>query len=87
VIGTVFDRVYPEGALADPITNVQTTHVPAGGATVVELRPQAPGIYTLVDHSLARLDKGAAGQLIAEGQDSPDIFQVLHGGSGGAGGH
>jgi nitrite reductase (NO-forming) len=87
VICTVFDRVYPEGALANPITNVQTTHVPAGGATVVELRPQVPGTYTLVDHSLARLDKGGAGQLIAEGPDVPEIFQVLHGGSGGTGGH
>src|SRR5579859_2380782 len=34
VIGEIFDRVYPEGALANPATNVQTTAVPAGGATM-----------------------------------------------------
>jgi len=40
VIGEIFDRVYPEGALANSISNVQTTHVPAGGATWLSSRPK-----------------------------------------------
>ena len=67
VIGEVFDKVYPEGALANPISNVQTTHVPAGGATVAEFRVDVPGTYVVVDHSLGRLEKGAAAQIVVEG--------------------
>jgi nitrite reductase (NO-forming) len=88
IIGEIFDRVFTEGSLTnEPATDVQTTHVPAGGATVVEFTPQVPGTYTLVDHSLARLEKGGAGQLIVEGPDNPEILQVVKRGSGGGGGH
>lgn len=86
VIGEIFDRVYPEGA-SEPLTNVQTTLVPAGGATMVELQLQVPGSYVLVDHSLGRLNKGAAGYLEVEGPDNPSVFQPLQAGSGGSGGH
>ncbi len=75
VIGEIFDRVYPEGALGNPLENVQTTTVPAGGAVAVELTLQVPGNYTLVDHSLQRaLNKGAAGILQVEGTPDPSIF-------------
>jgi nitrite reductase (NO-forming) len=88
VIGEIFDRVFTEGALSsEPARDVQTTHVPAGGSTVVEFTPLVPGTYTLVDHSLERLEKGGAGQLIVEGPDNPDLLQVVKRGSGGGGGH
>ena len=87
VIGEIFDRVYPEGALANPVSNVQTTTVPAGGAAVVEFKTEVPGTYPIVDHSLGRLEKGAAAQIVVQGPQNPEIFNVLHGGSGGAGGH
>jgi nitrite reductase (NO-forming) len=78
VIGTVFDRVYPEGSLTSPPeTNVQTTHVSAGGATMVEFTAKVPGTYTIVDHSLARMEKGAAGQIVVDGPANPEIFQPL----------
>jgi nitrite reductase (NO-forming) len=84
VIGEIFDRVFLEGSLSsEPVLNVQTTHVPAGGATMVEFTPLVPGTYTLVDHSLARLEKGGAGQLIVDGPDNPDVIQVVKKGSGG----
>jgi nitrite reductase (NO-forming) len=76
VIGEIFDRVNPEGA-SETFHNVQTTLVPPGGATIVEFTTQVPGTYTLVDHSLGRLEKGAAGQLVVEGPANPDIFQPL----------
>jgi nitrite reductase (NO-forming) len=82
VIGEIFDRVYPEGALGQPLENVQTTLVPAGGATAVEFTLQVPGRYLLVDHALPRaLNKGAAGYLEVEGPANPSIFD----GAAGAG--
>ncbi|MEO8285269.1 MAG: copper-containing nitrite reductase [Chloroflexota bacterium] len=75
VIGEIFDRVYSEGSLTSPpLTNVQTTLVPAGGATVVELKLEVPGKYTLVDHALSRTERGLMGSLIVEGTPNPDLF-------------
>jgi nitrite reductase (NO-forming) len=42
VIGEIMDRVYDEASLTSPpLMNVQTTLVPPGGATVVELQQAA----------------------------------------------
>jgi nitrite reductase (NO-forming) len=74
VIGEIFDRVYPEGAM-QPVTDVQTTLVPAGGAAIVDFRVDVPGDYVLVDHSLFRaFNKGAIGILNVEGRAAPDVF-------------
>jgi nitrite reductase (NO-forming) len=82
IIGEIFDRVYPEGALGQPLENVQTTLVPAGGATAVEFKLQVPGRYLLVDHALPRaLNKGAVGYLDVEGAADPTVFD----GAAGAG--
>jgi nitrite reductase (NO-forming) len=86
VIGEIFDRVYPQGA-SEVLHNVQTTTVPPGGATIVEFQVQVPGSYTLVDHSLGRLEKGAAGILQVDGPEDPSVFQPLQAGTGGSGGH
>jgi nitrite reductase (NO-forming) len=78
VIGAVFDRVFPEGSLTSPPeTNVQTTHVSTGGATMVEFSAKVPGTYSIVDHSLGRLEKGAAGQIVVDGPANPEIFQPI----------
>ena len=75
VIGEMFDRVYDQASLTSPaLTNVQTTMVPPGGATMVEFQLQVPGKYILVDHALARLQRGLAGFLIVDGPAAPDIF-------------
>jgi nitrite reductase (NO-forming) len=75
VIGEIFDRVYNQGSVTEaPITNVQTTTVAPGGATIVEFRIDVPGRYILVDHALSRLERGAAGFLVAEGEEDHDIF-------------
>jgi len=78
VIGEIFDRVYHEGA-SEAASNIQTTLVPAGGATVVEFTVDVPGEYLLVDHSLGRVAKGAIGTLRVEGDERPDIFQAVGG--------
>jgi nitrite reductase (NO-forming) len=75
VIGEIFDRVYDQGSLTSPpLTDVQTTLVPAGGAVMVEFDVEVPGTYVLVDHSLSRLERGLAGHLIVEGEEQPHIF-------------
>jgi nitrite reductase (NO-forming) len=77
VIGEIFDRVYREGGLGEPQQNIQTTLVPAGGATVVEFTVDYPGSYILVDHSLGRMTKGAVGVLEVEGPANAEVYDVL----------
>lgn len=75
VIGEIFDRVYDQASLtSDPLTDVQTTLVPPGGATMVEFKLEVPGRYILVDHALSRLERGLAGFLMVEGDENTDIF-------------
>lgn len=77
VIGEMFDKVYTGGDPSDFISNVQTTMVPAGGSAIVDFKLDVPGSYILVDHSLSRLQKGAAGFIDVEGADNPEIFQPI----------
>lgn len=75
VIGEIFDNVYREGDLVSPPAhNVQTTVVPSGGSTVVEFSLEVPGTYTLVDHAIFRIEKGAVGYLNVEGKPQYDIY-------------
>ncbi len=75
VIGEIFDRVFREGDLVtEPARSVQTTLVPAGGAAVVDIQFDYPGNYILVDHALARIDRGAWGVLHVEGPADKAIF-------------
>ncbi|MCR4283963.1 MAG: copper-containing nitrite reductase [Parcubacteria group bacterium] len=75
VIGEIFDRVYPEGAIGSlPHNNIQTTLVPAGGAVITEFDLQVPGKFILVDHALSRLDRGLWGFLNVSGENNPEIF-------------
>src|SRR5688572_3695106 len=85
VIGEIFDRVYREGDLVSPPgVNLQTTLVPAGGAVMVEFKVDFPGNYVLVDHALARVDRGAWGMLHVEG--GPDL-SIYNGDIQTGGGH
>ena len=86
VIGEIFDKVHPEGA-SETLSNVQSTLVPAGGATMVEFKTVVPGRYILVDHSLGRLQKGAVGFLDVEGAPNPQVFQSISAGSVATDGH
>ena len=76
-IGTVFDKVYPEGATnKEPHLNIQTTVVPPGGATMVEFNARVPAKYIFVDHALSRFAKGNAAIMVAEGDEQPNIFRT-----------
>jgi nitrite reductase (NO-forming) len=75
VIGEIFDRVYDQASLTSPpLTDVQTTLVPPGGATMVEFKLDVPGRYILVDHALARMERGLAGFLEVDGAANPEVF-------------
>ncbi len=75
VVGEIFDLVYPEASIGGAMfRNVQTTNVPAGGATIVEFVVDYPGDYVLVDHALMRTDRGAWGVLTVTGDADPEIF-------------
>lgn len=78
VIGEIFDTVYPEAAIGSPpLKNVQTTAVLPGGATIVEFTVEVPGSYLLVDHALARMNKGAWSILTVEGKEDKSIFDGI----------
>ena len=78
-IGSHWDAVYPEAALLNaPLLGSQTTLVPAGGGTVVELVGQVPQTVVLVDHALSRaFDKGAIGHIVISGDDNAEIFEEV----------
>jgi nitrite reductase (NO-forming) len=78
-IGSHWDKVYQEAALLNsPIRGSQTTLVPAGGGTVVELIGQVPSTIVLVDHALSRaVDKGAIAQIVVSGAADPEIFEEI----------
>jgi copper-containing nitrite reductase len=80
VIGQIFDNVYREGDLISPPAHgLQTTLIPAGGSAVVEFTPRVPGTFLLVDHSIFRLHRGAAGSIVADGdkQLASEIFNPV----------
>ena len=74
IIGEIFDRVYVEGG-TQVNENVQTTLIPAGGATMVEFAVEVPATLNLVDHSIFRtFNKGALGQIIVSGDENHEIY-------------
>jgi nitrite reductase (NO-forming) len=78
VIGEIFDTVYPEANIGGTqFKNVQTTAVLPGGASIVEFTVDVPGKYLLVDHALARMNKGAWAVLEVTGEEKPEVFQAV----------
>lgn len=73
IIGEIFDRVY-SGSPDTYIANEETWYVPPGSAATFELTLNEPGSYTLVDHALYRVLKGAAGVLKVSGDWNPDVY-------------
>ena len=74
VIGEIFDNVYAEGGTT--VThNVQTTSIPAGGASITEYRVDVPGDLVLVDHAIFRAtNKGTMGMMHVSGEEELAIF-------------
>ena len=82
VIGEIFDKVYAlGGVLSPPLEGIQTVSVAPGGAVITEFKTKVPGNYTIVDHALARMERGLVGVLSVEGPPNPEIYngQVMPG--------
>ncbi|HSQ65869.1 MAG TPA: copper-containing nitrite reductase, partial [Polyangiaceae bacterium] len=74
VIGAIFEKVYREGGSAIE-TDVATTLIPSGGASIVEFTPKVPGEYAMVDHSIFRaFNKGAVGSIVVDGPAAPALY-------------
>lgn len=75
VIGNIFDKAYPMGSVTTPpVSDVQTVLTPPGGSSIVDIKLEVPGTYTLVDHALSRVERGLLGHLVVEGQPNPGLF-------------
>ncbi|MDG2194748.1 MAG: c-type cytochrome, partial [Polaribacter sp.] len=74
VIGEIFDKVHIEGGTAIN-EHVQTTLIPAGGASIVEFKVDVPGTFIIVDHSIFRaFNKGALGMLKVKGAENKKLY-------------
>jgi nitrite reductase (NO-forming) len=75
-IGSVWDKVWQQGAVAGPPNRyVQTTPVKPGSAAVAEFHAEVPGPIKLVDHALSRVArKGMLGIINREGPKNPEVF-------------
>ncbi|MCC7196935.1 nitrite reductase, copper-containing [Candidatus Peregrinibacteria bacterium] len=81
VIGEIFDKVYPNGAIGEGSAiekNTQTALVLPGGSSIVEFTVDVPGKYLLVDHALARMNKGAWAVLEVTGDENKEIFGAIN---------
>ncbi len=74
-IGEIFDNVYVEGGTLVN-HNVQTTVIPAGGATIIEFRAEVPSNILLVDHAISRVfNKGAVAAIKVSGKPNPLVYR------------
>jgi nitrite reductase (NO-forming) len=79
VIGEIFDTVYPNASIGGAVEkNTQTAQVLPGGASIVEFSVDVPGNFLLVDHALARMNKGAWAVLEVSGPDNSEIFSTVN---------
>lgn len=75
VIGEIFDTVYPNASIGGAMErNTQIALVLPGGASIVEFTVDVPGKYLLVDHALARMNKGVWAVLEVTGEENKEIF-------------
>ena len=80
IIGEIFDKVY-SGSPDTFTANEETWYTPPGSVSTFELTLNEPGKYTLVDHALFRVMKGAAGVLNVTGDWDPAIYMPEAGAS------
>ncbi len=63
VVGTIFDRAWPNGDMTRFQRGVQTVSVPSGGGAVFDVKIDEPGLYPFVSHAFAHVDLGQVGLL------------------------
>jgi copper-containing nitrite reductase/plastocyanin len=79
MVGEIFTRYFALGSLTSPpLTGIQTTSIPPGAATIVELKASMPGQFTMMDHAMSRMEKGDMAILQVKG---PENTALMHAGS------
>lgn len=73
VIGSIFDKVYPDGDAAHALSNVSTYTVGPGAGAIFDLVIPKPGKYAFVDHDMAHLMIGAVGILEVTPNGAPPV--------------
>jgi nitrite reductase (NO-forming) len=64
IVGTILNRAWVDAGLTnEPLKNVQTVSVPAGGGAVFDVEIDKPGLYPFVSHAFAAVDEGQVGLL------------------------
>jgi nitrite reductase (NO-forming) len=71
VVGGIFEKVFEDASLTNPLRGVQTVNVPVGGGAIFEIRLREPGDYPFVTHAFADATKGAVGVFRAGNAPSP----------------
>lgn len=71
VVGGIFEKVFEDASLTNPLRGVQTVNVPVGGGAIFEIRLREPGDYPFVTHAFADATKGAVGVFRAGNAASP----------------
>ena len=61
VVGGIFEKVFEDASLTNPLRGVQTVNVPVGGGAIFEIRLREAGDYPFVTHAFADATKGAVG--------------------------
>jgi nitrite reductase (NO-forming) len=67
IIGTILRTVYLGGNPANRLSGLQTIEVGPGNGAIVEFTVKEEGDYTMVDHAIARVYKGAVAVFRTEG--------------------
>ncbi|MGH8398831.1 MAG: multicopper oxidase domain-containing protein, partial [Gammaproteobacteria bacterium] len=70
VIGSMFDKVYPDGDAAHALSDVSTYTVGPGAGAIFDLVIPKPGKYAFVDHDMAHAMIGAIGVLEVRSSDA-----------------
>ncbi len=74
LIGENLDKVYLGASRRPSEVDIETMTVATGQGIIADVSLEVPGRYTLVDHSLARVPRGAWGALEVEGDPNEAIL-------------
>lgn len=77
ILGEIFAQEYEAGSLTSPpLTDVQTAMVAPGSAAILQLKADNSGEFTMVDHAMARMAKGAVATLAVSGTSNAALMHA-----------
>ncbi len=77
ILGEIFAQEHEAGSLTSPpLTDVQTAMVAPGSAAILQLKAANSGEFTMVDHAMARMAKGAVATLAVSGTSNAALMHA-----------